>query len=97
MVTLVALVALAWSRGRRRGRCREEREVSRSREEREVSRGREEREVSRGREDMEMTQLSEVGIRVCERGKRGEERGQQGRQELELSSLDGSETEEMKT
>ena len=88
VVTLVALVALAWSRGRRRGRCREEREVSRSREE---------REVSRGREDMEMTQLSEVGIRVCERGKRGEERGQQGRQELELSSLDGSETEEMKT
>ena len=56
VVTLVALVALAWSRGMRRGRCREEREVSRSREE---------REVSRGREDMEMTQLSEVGIRVC--------------------------------
>ena len=81
VVTLVALVALAWSKGSRRGRSREEREVS------------------RGREDMEMTQLSEEGLRVCERGKtkRGEEKGQQGRQELEPSSLDGSETEQMKT
>ena len=81
VVTLVALVALAWSRGRGRGG------------------GREEREVSRGRGEREMTQLSEEGLRVCERGKtkRGEEKGQQGRQELEPSSLDGSETEQMKT